>query len=146
MMDKLRQLDQQLQDAAIAQRRRDKLQRDEQQLVEQLTDARAKLREWEQTVAKTSKTLADLDQASLSYVFATLFGDRQDRIADEQERLLKQKLQRDECAAAVTPLESELQAMRSELLQLAEVAASRDALLLAKEEVLQSRGDAIATE
>lgn len=139
------ELDRQLSEASAKVRRRDKLQADEAQVMRQLEEARSEIKKWDGTIAGTAKKLKDLDSASLGYLFGTLFGDRMDRINDEKERLLKQKLKRDECAAAVEPLEQELVALRDELATLSDAGSVHDDLLTKKAEVLKARGDETAT-
>lgn len=142
----LQGLDKQLQAVSARCRRRDKHLEDEEQLQRQLAEARDLVKEWDGTVAETAKKLNKLDQASLAYLFGTLFGDRLDRISDEKERLLKQKLKRDESAAALAPLEQDLKAVRKALASFADVDATRAELLNQKEQLLKSRDDDVARE
>lgn len=142
----LAELDRQLQENTSRARRREKRKRDEQLLLEQLADVEAKLLAWRQTIRTTDRKLDELDSAGIGYLFGTLFGDRQDRIADEQERLLKQKLQRDECAAALEPMQKQLAGMRTELADLADVEVQRATLLAAKDQLLRGRDDELAAK
>lgn len=137
----LEELDKQLQDVQARCRRRDKHQGDKEHLQRQLSEAQGRIKEWDTTIATTAKKLNELDKASLGYLFGTLFGDRMDRISDEKERLLKQKLQRDECAAALAPLQQDMNEVGEVLKQFDGLDAERADVLQQKEELLKSRDD-----
>lgn len=132
-------LERQLAENASARRRRDKLVADEAEAVRQLEAARAVGARWDSEVRGASQKLEDLDSWSLAYFFATFFGDRQGRIEDEQERLVKLKLQRDVAQQEAAALEQKLFEMREELQGLQDVDARREQLLVA-------RGDDAARE
>lgn len=139
-------LDRKLQENTTRARRREKLHRDESQLLKQLLDVQETLQAWRVTIGKADRKLDNLDSAGLGYLFGTLFGDRQDRIADEQERLLKQKLQHEECAEALEPLQQDLAATRRELAELVNIEDQRVSLLAEKEQLLRSRDDELAAK
>jgi hypothetical protein len=140
----LEELDRALADNAGRRMRRDKLRRDRDDVDRRLDEARATLRDFERQVGETAATVEDLDQWSLGYIFSTFFGDRQERIADEREELVRRRLRRDAAADHVPPLETERQQLAEELGQLEDVDQERLALLDQKQALLVERGGAPA--
>lgn len=133
-------LDEGLRQLADDRCRRDRALAEEKDLVAELGDARGTVRQWEDLVARSRDDLRALEGLSLMRLVATLRGDRQERIDEEQKVLLRCKLKRDEAAAAIAPLEERLQAVRAVLAELAAVDAERDRLLAQKEQWLRDRG------
>jgi len=136
----LPELDRALADNAGRRMRRDKLRADREDVDRQLVAARETLRDFEQQVDKTAATLEDLDQWSLGYIFSTFFGDRQERIEDEKEELVRRRLQRDAAADHVPPLEARRQQLDEELADHDDVDDERLRLLERKQVALVERG------
>lgn len=141
----LQQLDRELTENAAARRRRDKLRKDEPQVLEQLAAARKVVSDWRRIIATREEKIEDLDSWSLGYLFGTFFGDRQGRIDDEKEQLLQAKLQHDAASETVAPLEQSLAEIRRQLEDLADVDERCAVLLDEKERLLTGRGDDAAS-
>ncbi|MFK7739875.1 MAG: hypothetical protein AB8H80_06090 [Planctomycetota bacterium] len=140
-MMSLRDLDQALVANAANRRRKVRLERGERDALSELAVARGDLRRFDKNVRAASAKVKDLEGWSLGLLFGTMFGSRQDRIADEKEQLVKEQLRRDGARQAVPALEEQLEGVRAELAHLADVDQEFTELVVSKAELLHERGD-----
>ncbi len=136
----LAELDEELQRVAAMRRRRERLQRDEHAILANLSDARDQERAWDERVKNAREDLRALEGLSLTSLLSRLTGDRDEKIAEEQQELVRHKLRRDEARAALAPLAADLERTRDQIAQLGDLDQLRQRLLDRKEELLLDRG------
>lgn len=120
--------------------RREKLLRERERVVAQVAQLERRRERWEDLVAESHEDLGKLEGMSLTALFRTILGDREDRIEEERKKLLHAKLQHDEADAALAPSLADLARIDQELRSLNDLGTREAELLAAKEHLLQARG------
>ena len=126
--------------------RREKLLRERERVVAQVAQLERRRERWEDLVAESHEDLGKLEGMSLTALFRTILGDREDRIEEERKKLLHAKLQHDEADAALAPSLADLARIDQELRSLNDLGTREAELLAAKEHLLQARGGEHATQ
>jgi hypothetical protein len=121
-------------------RRREKLRADLMAAEASLTRERARLAGLEGVLEREGADVQRLEGLSLTGLFHTVLGDKDDRLTKERQEYLAAKLKHDEGREAVRALESEVLQLRTELRQLDDQQLRYEELLAQKEEALVAMG------
>jgi len=124
---------------AIEKRRlRDKLERNLEAAQDELERELTKMRTLENQLAKEKADLDKLERLSLSTLFYTVLGSREEQTEKERQEFLAAQLQYQKAKFLVASLESECDHLNEQLDQLQGIDQEYEALLSEKEEMLRA--------
>ncbi len=124
-------------------RERDELQRKVRLLSaarEQLQSERKRTSALHQQMLKEGRDVQALEGVSITNLFHTVLGDKEARLAQEQQEFLRAKLRHEEAQAAVTRLLEEVDRLEVATARAAEIEADYQMLLRRKENLLHESG------
>jgi len=113
-------------------------------LLRQIVDREATLRRLDEQLAREEADVRALEGKSLSAMFATMLGRKEERLRAERADVLRATLARDAESAAIGELRADEKPLREALWALGDTAAELESARRAKEADLVARGDAPA--
>lgn len=113
-------------------------------VLRQKTDRRASLALLDEQLRGEEADVRAMEGLSLSAMFATMLGRREERLRAERADVLRATLARDACAAAIDKLRADEAGLNEQIAALGDVQSELTAALQEKESDLVARGDASA--
>lgn len=98
---------------------------------------------WQQRLHEQQGNVDQLSEFSLTHLFVTFLGQKEDRLQEEKKALVEAKLKYDEASASVVEIEEEIRMMRTELMRLGNPDEEYRAVLAEKERVLRESASPI---
>ena len=113
-----------------------------QSATEELAAQRQRLAQLEAQLRKEERDVKALEGISLTNLFRTVLGDKEQRLDKERQEFVRAKLRYDAAQSAVARLEEEVAQLRAAIRRLPELQADYQELLREKEQALAQRGGA----
>jgi len=136
----LEELNVQLIDVKEKLRTRRKLQAALSSARQRLAQERARCRELEGELERENADVTKLEGLSLTGLFATILGSKEEQLEKERQEVLAAKLRYDTCAHAISALEREVADLQHQLARLDDLDARYQAILDRKEELMLETG------
>ena len=122
-----------------------KIQRSLEKARQTLSTEKSREKELYEVLVKEKEDFEKLERLSLSTVFYTLVGKRDEQVDQEKQDYLAAKLKHDETKEAVRSLEKEIARYKNELKLMGDPSAEYERLLKEKEELLLNAQDQTST-
>jgi hypothetical protein len=136
----LEELNVQLIDVKEKLRTRRKLQAALSSARQRLAQERARCSELEGELERENADVAKLDGLSLTGLFATILGSKEEQLEKERQEVLTAKLRYDTCADAISALEREVADLQHQIARLGDLDAGYQDILDRKEELMAEAG------
>ncbi|MBU5484081.1 hypothetical protein KQI86_07035 [Clostridium sp. MSJ-11] len=122
-------------------RRKEKLKNLLERTREDLNVQTAKKKELHKILHKEGKDVEKLESLSITGLFYSILGDKEQQLEKERQEYLSAKLKYDECCSLITTLEKEIISYNEELREYINIESEYDELMASKEELILQGND-----